>query len=260
MRTFKKQQGMATILLVLLIGITVMLITATVARALTTKKEAATAAHAQTNAQIMGWAGVSAFREYLFERAKINISNIPELRGRSISLQTEENTQQVVVKNIEVLGCLAQGSPCTVSADISANNLSSQAATTIRAIYNIVLTEGTVPTINQESVISFGGNTVFSGSTLIESESPNAKLTMNVEGSLTLNLLFETKNISELNINATDDVYIDCGYRNCGEALINVTTRGKVTLLTGDNFGNIRALGTVSSANRCNSKKYPIYW
>ncbi|QIC64965.1 DUF342 domain-containing protein [Acinetobacter schindleri] len=246
MRTFKKQQGMATILLVLLIGITVMLITATVARALTTKKEAATAAHAQTNAQIMGWAGVSAFREYLFERAKINISNIPELRGRSISLQTEENTQQVVVKNIEVLGCLAQGSPCTVSADISANNLSSQAATTIRAIYNIVLTEGTVPTINQESVISFGGNTVFSGSTLIESESPNAKLTMNVEGSLTLNLLFETKNISELNINATDDVYIDCGYRNCGEALINVTTRGKVTLLTGDNFGNIRALGTVS--------------
>lgn len=246
MRTFKKQQGMATILLVLLIGITVMLITATVARALTTKKEAATAAHAQTNAQIMGWAGVSAFREYLFERAKINISNIPELRGRSISLQTEENTQQVVVKNIEVLGCLAQGSPCTVSADISANNLSSQAATTIRAIYNIVLTEGTVPTINQESVISFGGNTVFSGSTLIESESPNAKVTMNVEGSLTLNLLFETKNISELNINATDDVYIDCGHRNCGEAIINVTTRGKVTLLTGDNFGNIRALGTVS--------------
>lgn len=246
MHTFKKQQGMATILLVLLIGITVILITASVARALTTKKEASTAAHAQTNAQIMGWAGVSAFKEYLFDKAKINISNIPELRGKSITLQTKENTKQVVAKNIEVLGCTAEGSPCTVIADISSNNLSSQAATTIKAIYNLVLKEGTVPSINQESILNFGGNTNFSGSTVIASESPNAKLTMNVKGSLRLNLLFETKNISELNINATDDVYIDCGHRNCGEAIINVTTRGKVTLLTGDNFGNIKALGTVS--------------
>ena len=61
MQALKKQQGIATILLVLLIGITVMLITASVARALITKKEAATAAHAQTNAQILNWAGGAAF-------------------------------------------------------------------------------------------------------------------------------------------------------------------------------------------------------
>ena len=64
MHTFKKQQGMATVLLVLLIGITVMLITASVAKTLVTNREAGVSAHAQTNAQLMGWAGVSAFKDF----------------------------------------------------------------------------------------------------------------------------------------------------------------------------------------------------
>ncbi|RFS27673.1 hypothetical protein DYI81_15605 [Acinetobacter sp. SWAC5] len=246
MHTLKKQQGMATVLLVLLIGITVMLLTATVAKTLVTNREAGVAAHAQTNAQLMGWAGVSAFKEYLLNQGKINATNIPALNGRSITLRSDANKKEIIAKNIRVSGCTTEGAACTVTANISSNNLSSQAATTIEVIYNLTLTNGTVAVVSENSAINFGGNTVFTGATLIESESPNAKVTLNVDGNLALNLLFKTKNISELNINATGDVYIDCGAQNCGDAIINVTSRGKVTLLTGDNFGDIKALSTVT--------------
>ncbi len=55
MQTLKQQQGIATVLLVVLVGITVMVTTASLSRTVTAKKEASVAAHAQTNAQIMAW-------------------------------------------------------------------------------------------------------------------------------------------------------------------------------------------------------------
>ncbi|MFV5491501.1 hypothetical protein [Acinetobacter sp. ASP199] len=242
MHTFKKQQGMATILLVLLIGITVMLITASVARALITKKEAATAAHAQTNAQILGWAGVSAFREFLVQIGGNSFEGLNILKAPNYKKTlTDANGNNVTAKNIIVTGCETATAACSVTADISANSTNSKAATTIRVVYNLTLTQGTVAV----STINFGGKTVFSGLTTIKGESPNSKVTLNVDGDLTLNLLFKTENLSELNINATGDVYIDCGHQNCGDAIINVKSKGKVTLLTGKNFGNIEALGPV---------------
>lgn len=116
----------------------------------------------------------------------------------------------------------------------------------IEAIYELTVSNGKLQIVKQSANFNFGGNTSFSGSTTIDSEVANADVSMNVDGDLALNLGFKTNNISNLNINATGDVYIDCGSQNCGSATINVTTRGKVTLVNGNKFGEIKALGTVT--------------
>lgn len=244
MHTLKKQQGMATILLVLLIGITVMLITASVAKTLVTNREAGVSAHAQTNAQLMGWAGVSAFRQYLLDQGQIQAQNITDLNGRNITLQSEANKKEIIAKNIRVTGCAVEGTTCTVTADISSNNITSQAATTIQATYELLIKDDTVTIASEKSSINLSKATTMSG-TAIEAEIPNSKVTLNIDGYTSIQAGFTTKNISELTINSTGNVDIDCSYTNCGNTKININAKGYVHIVNPGNFGTIYATGNV---------------
>lgn len=250
MQTIKKQQGMATILLVLLIGITVMLITASVARALITKKEAATAAHAQTNAQILGWAGVSAFREYLIEKGSQNFNNIKQLTGQNINLKYSDNHKvNAIVTNI--IGCNAPGSPCTVIADIAANSSSAQAATTITVTYEIIVVDGIVTVVDKAIEASLGGDVHFSGNT-IKAEEPNSKVILNVDGKVDILADFKLENISELIINAKGNIDINCLASECEKFRnVHLNAKGSVNIHEGvitkpAQFGNISAEGDVT--------------
>ena len=239
MHTLQKQQGMATVLLVLLIGITVMLITAAVAKTLVTNREAGVSAHAQTNVQMMGWAGVSAFRQYLLKQGQIQASNIVALNGRSVPLRSRDN-QEITAKNIRVNGCVTEGATCTVTADISSNNKASQAATTIEATYNLELKDGTVSVAGQTSSINLSGNTLISG-TALEAEVPNSKVTVNIDGYTSIQAGFTTKNISELTINSTGNVDIDCSVTKCGNTKIHINAQGYVHIVNPGTFGDINA-------------------
>lgn len=246
MQTQKKQRGVATVLMVILISLSVMLITAIVARSMLTKKEGSVAAHAQTNAQLMAWAGVSAFQQYVLTLGQVNIEGITNLSGRSVNLRVDANQKKIVARNVMVNGCTTSTGICQVSADISAENMTSQAGTTVNVVFNITTVNGSLTVASQKTTLNFGGNTAFTGSTLITSEVPNSEVTINSGGDLTLNIGFKTQNISKLNINATGDVYIDCGASDCGDAIINISAKGNVNVLTGDNFGDIEALGWVT--------------
>lgn len=259
MRTFK-QQGMATILLVLLIGITVMLITASVARALMTKKEAGTAAHAQTNAQILGWAGVRAFQQHLESVGGGSFTEIIILRGTEVTLKNVDNTI-VKAKNIQVIGCEAENVPCKVIADISADNKSSKAATTITAVYDLVIEQGTIKVKEKAVKASFGGKLTFTGGTL-KAEEPNSKVVLNVDGPILITEAFKLENISELTINATGDVDIACSHNGIDCARfhnVNINSKGSITIHdipTGDaaHFGELRAEGNIKLQTRVNAK------
>ncbi|MQW93170.1 hypothetical protein GFH30_02875 [Acinetobacter wanghuae] len=250
MQTFKKQNGMATILLVLLIGITVMLITASVARALMTKKEAATAAHAQTNAQILGWAGVSAFREYLTKKGSENFKNIQQLSGQNITLKYSDN-HKVNATVTKIIGCHTAGGTCTVIADIAANNSSAQAATTITVTYDITIVNGSVNVVDQAIQASLGGNVHFSGNT-IKTELPNSKVTINVDGNVAILADFKLENISELTINSKGNIDINCIASECEKFRnVHLNAKGSVTIHEGiitkpAQFGNISAEGDVT--------------
>lgn len=235
MHTFKRQQGMATILLVLLIGITVMLITASVARALMTKKEAATAAHAQTNAQILGWTGVSAFRQFLINKGGTNFDGIRSLLTNETIVNNTD--YDVTAKNIRVVGCEDTSADCKVIADISANNKKSKAATTITAIYKLVIKNGVVTTTTETVNLGLTGHTSLI-SNRIEAEEPNAKVNINIDGNFLMSNLI-TKNIDEISINSTGNVVIDCGVNNCSNTKFNINAKGYVHLTNGGNYGDI---------------------
>lgn len=248
MKSIKRQQGMATILLVLLIGLTTMIITATVAKTLLSHKEANVAAHAQTNAQVMGWAGVSAFRAYIFKTGSNGIQNLQKLQNSSVPLRNDVNQKVVMAKNIQVIGCVNSG-PCTITADISSNNISSQAATTIHAVYNLEIKEGQISVPGEMPVINYAGDTFMSGTTLA-AEVPNTKAIINIDGGhASIQAGFKTQNISKLTINVKKDsngkggdVIIDCSYTACGNIEIDINAEGYVHIINPGNFGNIRAL------------------
>ena len=241
MHTLQKQQGMATVLLVLLIGITVMLITASVAKTLVTNREAGVSAHAQTNAQIMGWAGVSAFRQYLMDQGLIQATNITALNGRSITLRSEANKKEIIAKNIKVTGCLVAEADCIVTASISSDNKTSKAATTIEATYKIDLKNETVTIADEAIKASFGGDLTFAGGTL-SAETPNANVVINVDGDVKINTDFKVKNISSLTINSTGNVRIVCSAAECNKFQnFNINAQGWVFISEGGNFGDIYA-------------------
>lgn len=271
MQSMKHQKGMATILLVLLIGLTVMIITATVAKGLVANKEAKVSSHAQTNAQIMGWAGVSAFREYLFQLGSKGTHHLKNLDSSSVTLRNDINQKVIVAKNIKVVNCESEGT-CLISADISSNNLTSQAATTIHAVYNVDIKTGEVSIPSEMPNLNFSGDTFLSGTTL-SAESPNTHAVLNVDGGhISIQAGFHTHNISKLTINAKKDaagkggdVIIDCSLTACGNIEIDINAEGHVHIIhpgqfgtikslewvklqTGVSAGNIEALGTVDLA------------
>ena len=265
MNSLKKQQGMATILLVLLIGLTVMVITSTVARTLLSNKEANVAAHAQTNVQLMGWSGVSAFREYLVKEYKNkDIKQLVKLENITIPLfETIDKPSYVVAKVVDVKGCTGltknpdntPGTPCVVTADIISKNSTSQSATTIRAVYDLASIKGKTIT-PVATAINFSGNTFLSGTTL-SSEAPTpVPATLNVYGGdVSIQAGFKMKNISSLTINAKKDpntgkggdVIIDCSFGligGCGTTetvRININAEGKVYIYNSGFFGDIKA-------------------
>ncbi len=264
MQTFKKQQGMATILLVLLIGITVMLITASVARALMTKKEAATAAHAQTNAQILGWSGVSAFREFLVQTGGSTFEGLDTLKAHGYEKTlTTSNGNTVKAKNIIVTGCATATAACSVTADIYANNSKAKAGTTITVVYELNIVNNTVTVTEPAVKASFGGNVEFAGGTLKAEGSTPSAVELNIEGKLKITTDFSIENISKLTINTKDDVEIHCsapGKKACsGFENMNINTKGKVKIVDefssqSTQFGNINAEGNVELSTRIHAK------
>lgn len=244
MTILKKQQGMATILLVLLIGLTLMIVTATVARSLVSNKESSVAAHGQTNAQLMGWAGVSAFRVYLLKQGSLGLNNLDKLKNTSVMLKNDPNSKTITAKNIKVYGCTTEIDKCTITAEISSNNITSQAATTIQAVYEFTVKNGQISVAGESASVNYSGNTYLLGSN-VEAELPNTKVTIQVEGDIhigsSLTTGFKTKNISELTVNATGDVRINCVYSNCSNTKINVNAQGLVDLTNGGNYGSIHA-------------------
>lgn len=238
----RSQNGVATVLLVILVGIPIMLATTTVVLMGSARKDVSSASHAQTNAQVMAWAGVSAFNDFLSAKANDDMQLVQALHGTEILLK--KSPQEIIAKNIKIEGCSDFNDLCSISADITASNFSAASAAVINAIYNLSFNRK-VDT-DKGKGISLTGNTIFTGDTTISTEALFSNVTLNIDGNLNLNLGFKTENISVLDINSTGDVYIDCGVRNCGKSIINVTSKGSVTLVNGRYFGDINALGEVT--------------
>ncbi len=243
-----RQSGIATVLLVTLIGMTIMLASTAVVLTSAARKDVSSASHAQSNAQVMAWAGVSAFSSKLS-----NSDNIGPIKKNPKDIDLKENPHEIIAKNIKVYGCSNINDSCRISADITASNASAASGAVINSVFDLKF----IPKPSGDGDgdgdgdgrggLLLGNNTTFTGDTTISSDAITpSNVVLNVDGNLRLNLGFKTKNISVLNINSTGNVYIDCGVRDCGGSIINVTSKGSVTLVNGRYFGDINALKEVT--------------
>src|SRR5690554_2138162 len=116
MKTIKNQNGVATVLMVILIGISIMTVTVTMARSYLSKKESNVAAHAQVNSQIMSWAGVNAFRQYILKTGEADFEAIKLLQGTEVILSNVQGQKNVRANNIKVTGCTTETDECIVEA------------------------------------------------------------------------------------------------------------------------------------------------
>lgn len=254
----RRQRGVATVLVVTLVGISVMLATAFVVLSVGDKKEASVTQYAQANVQTLNWAGVSAFNQYL--QGLVNNLADEEILADKIRQNSEiilsDSPQKIVatIRNPDDDVNCPDLDECRVAAVITAYSDYSQASSSIQTIFKLSKIETPpcnpdeepcdeeVPEPPQINTGSFEA----SGVTKITAAKPGSTLDLNANGNVKLLLGFKTENIAVLNVNAKGDVRINCANSNCGGAQINVNATGKVTLLTGNNFGDINAHKNVS--------------
>lgn len=215
MRKFKQNQfGGVTILLVILVGVAVMVATASLAYSINSKKEASVAAHAQTNAQMMAWAGTSAFYEYIKAKGATSLDDFKALNATSVTLKNSGG-QEVIAKNISITGaCAADGDLCEISADISAKNAASKAANTVNVRYKMRVQDGTVVPVAKFKA-SFGGDVLVDGKIIAEAANTDAEITVK-GGDLWLNAGAQVNNFANLTFNVEGNVIIHCTASNCG--------------------------------------------
>lgn len=240
------QQGFATILLVVLLGVTVTVGLAGVHSGLKAKTDAGVAAHAQTNAQMMTWAGVGAFRQYIEKIGSTDVANVIALNNTTKVLKNIDG-QSIQASNITLQGCAATSGYCNLRADIQATDSRSKASATLQALYTLTIHNGVVvPATQRVANINLAGAAI--GGLKLESEVANTKLNINSKGDLTINPVltpFEmSSNISEATFNVDGDVFINC-LSGCKTPEININATGKVTLLNGGSYNDIHANGDV---------------
>ncbi|MFY9179294.1 MAG: hypothetical protein WAO12_05870, partial [Venatoribacter sp.] len=215
MEKIKNQRGLATLLFVLLMGITAMTVTVTVVRTQDAKQEANVVAHAQTNTQLVAWAGVNAFRQYVLDVGDADIADVLALQGQSLSLDV--GNSEVKVSNISVTGCAAANSSCLVGADISASSGTAKSVSSINTVFDVVVVDkggvaGTPGTPGVGSPFSLGGSeNAAQLNSDIRAANPGTEVTINVDGHLKISHYAEAYNISKLNINASGNIVIECG-------------------------------------------------
>ena len=262
MRKFKQNQfGGVTILLVILVGVAVMVATASLAYSINSKKEASVAAHAQTNAQMMAWAGTSAFYEYIKAKGATSLDDFKALNATSVTLKNSGG-QEVIAKNISITGaCAADGDLCEISADISAKNAASKAANTVNVRYKMRVQDGTVVPVAKFKA-SFGGDVLVDGKIIAEAANTDAEITVK-GGDLWLNAGAQVNNFANLTFNVEGNVIIHCTASNCGNVgKMDINAGGYIYITdTGfGHFGNLNAKDYIrisgTTANNLNAVGY----
>lgn len=145
------QHGFATILIVLLVGLSIGISALGTAYYINMSQKSLVSSHALTNAQSGAWTGVEIFGNYL---ELMDAAGISSMNGQSVSLNIQDG-RTLQVKNIfsEELG--TDSNQFRVTADIQ--NISEQAksSSTIQAIYDISLASDSTSTGDSGSTVTF---------------------------------------------------------------------------------------------------------
>ncbi|WP_246434547.1 hypothetical protein [Teredinibacter haidensis] len=237
-RSPQQQQGVATILVILLITLAMTVSAIGVVYSLRGNQELQMAAHANTRAQASAWTGVEIFRNYLFQLSN-DITALGTLAGTlPITVETMANT----TLSAEIVDITA---PATQNADdiylitvnIRAEDAAAQSSSVVQVVYQVspFLCGG-----NGEltSTLDFHRDLSLGGDISILSDN-NTASTFYVDGAV---------NLSNVSANGVSALYAT-GDINIGSSAYvpEVHSNGNIRLYGGSSVGIVKAVGSVTT-------------
>lgn len=247
----RQQQGIATILLVVLIGIGLVGTALGVMYTLRGSQQQHVAAHAATHAQSGMWTGVEAFRRYIGGLSPADLQNLNGNAGFAIDLADADGDitafGAIQVSDITVV---AQEPGLSVSATISNVHAAAQAAASVQVVFQ-VNPLGNPSTIELPATLNFYDSVRLSGQVELD-VAPN----LNVKGDIDLSTGVYITGMDTLN--ATGNVSLDSGVTaqtirangnvtlDGSSSALTVRARGDVTTLQSASVGAVEANGNVS--------------
>ncbi len=227
------QQGFATILIVLLVGLAIASSVLGTAYYLKSSQKSLAASHALTNAQSGAWTGVEVFREYLNDLDGTAILALPKNKPIMLNVQ---HGRKLKVDHIEPSQTSISPEKYQVSAQIQNISDISEASSTIQAVYEITFdSSSSQPSNGKITGINIYGDVTVSGNVHIDG---GDKALINIQGNFSTTGSGFT-GVDTLSVTGNVDL------RGGGERIKTIISNGNVYLGAGSEVDYVYAKGTV---------------
>ncbi len=180
----RQQQGIATVLIVILVGLALTATALTMTGSIRHSQEKHVAANAVTHAQTGVWVGAEALRQYLLT---LNEQTILGLNGTALldMAFTGDSLGTLTARNIQATQSTA-GGPIQVTADIYNIHDNAQSSATLGVVYQVTLTPPSPPiTVTQApAAVSFYDDVSSAGAIAFDTPA-SVPSVVNIEGDFT---------------------------------------------------------------------------
>lgn len=222
-----RQRGIATILMVVLVGIAITAAALGIFHGTRSAQEKQVAVHAATHAQTGLWAGVEAFRLYLGALDDTALTALNGTTGVAIALQSG-GIGTLTANNVTVS---TVGGKTQVSAQIVNHHAEAKAAAAVGVVFEV--NANVCPNcVRLSAALDFHDDLTATGQIDLDSVP-----TINVDG----NIKFDNINITALeSLNATGSVFL-----NSGVSVDNIRANGDVEITGSADVDSILTKGTV---------------
>lgn len=240
----QKQKGMATILIVMLVGISLAAAAMGVIHSSRSSQEKQLAVHAMTHSQSGAWSGVEAFRQYL------NVLDAAQLDalGDTVNINLGSAYGAIVANNISVATVAANR---RVTADIVNTHATAKSTSAIQVVYEVTLGGGASTPASFDGHLNFYDDLLIEGNVNITNGLGNGSgnpsdstdlgaQTISVQGNITVsNILLQNVRV----LNSTGDIFLDSAV-----TLDQVYANGDVTLDRSAEVARVYSRGSVNIA------------
>ncbi|CAD5108231.1 hypothetical protein [Zestomonas carbonaria] len=268
---FRRQRGMATIMIVLLAGMALTVTSLGVMHAVRGSQEKQVAVHASTHAQAGAWAGVEIFRQYLEQLDDSALLTLAA--GDSLAMRIGERALHAGIVDNLPPDAASGAQHYRVTANIRNQDEAARATTTIQAIFDVLPGGANQPSSREPwsdvinirgdldmrgnidvkgddgAKLNVAGNVDMSGGTVTGIKTLRATGDINIGSAIAVEELFANGNImlggsaAALKASALGNVIISSG---ADQGLINAN--GDITITNGS-VATANALGAISASS-----------
>lgn len=244
-----KQRGVATIMVILMIGVGVVAVSVGTLHTMRNTQERQLVAQSQLNAQAGAWSAVEAVRQLLGTLDKQQLSTLVENTTWTISGASIEGLAlAALIKKVDAPAGTAVA--YKITAEVSAVATAGQSSSTVEVVYEVT-PSGTPGTYNLAGALDFYNDLVATGG--ITLDAPSRGLDFNVDGDFNATSL-SIKGTGLRNVSVTGSVTMDSDVHAELLRARNVTINGGATARViqafGTPVGETGSVGTETSKNK----------